>query len=422
LVFVFLCHGSSPFLLLRIIHLHNFSHTLCSTATTRRYESQIKDLYCRNKVLLFPPPGINEDDSFFSRYAKEENGQLKPGKIYMGVNGPAMGSLQTAQVRTYTSILQAPMSLTTEEERDPWWTLVLFFSSLKELGTTLSLLQSDIPYYFGVTKKRFDYQRIRSFWNIKELTGRASSKNIRKAIGELEVTCQDKKSRAIDVCLASNVLEVGIDIDRLSIIAITSQPKSTSQYIQVTGRVGRRWWDKPGLVVTIFSPTRPRDRSHYEKFKSYHERLYAQVEPTSVTPFSAPSLERALHAVMVTYVRQMADIGFAKQSPNPFPENLIENLREILLPRINEIDPEEVDNFIQTFDKRANEWKTYHNVIWSGDWKSEDIPLLSPSGGFIPSENIGVTWETPMSMRSVDAECLADIAHHRLLKEEQHAK
>ena len=125
---------------------------------------------------------------------------------------------------------------------------------------------------------------------------------------------------------------------------------------------------------------------------------------------------------MVTYVRQMADIGFAKQSPNPFPENLIENLREILLPRINEIDPEEVDNFIQTFDKRANEWKTYHNVIWSGDWKSEDIPLLSPSGGFIPSENIGVTWETPMSMRSVDAECLADIAHHRLLKEEQHAK
>ena len=72
----------------------------------------------------------------------------------------------------------------------------------------------------------------------------------------------------------------------------------------------------------MYSPTKPRDRSHFEKFRSYHERLYAQVEPTSVTPFSPPVLERALHAVMVAYVRQAGNEG-AVQSPDPYPKNLI---------------------------------------------------------------------------------------------------
>lgn len=118
-----------------------------STATIRRYLDQIRSLYGRDDVALFPPPGLEADDSFFARYARNSDGTLQRGRMYVGIHAPGLGSLQTVQVRTFAALLQAPMKLTSPQERDPWWTLLLFFNSLRELGTTLSLFQSDIPDY-----------------------------------------------------------------------------------------------------------------------------------------------------------------------------------------------------------------------------------------------------------------------------------
>lgn len=191
-------------------------------------------------------------------------------------------------------------------------------------------------------------------------------------------------------------------------MVIVGQPKTTSQYIQVTGRVGRSWWVRPGLVVTIYSASKPRDRSHFEKFRSYHEKLYSQVEPTSVTPFSPPALDRALHAVMATYVQQMGDEGNT-QSPYPFPEDLIDQLRDILLPRVKSIDPDEVDNFNDIFEKRSKEWKGWQHTLWKASKNSEDIGLLRVAGAYATQEEEKMSWPTQQSMRSVDAECITEI-------------
>lgn len=391
---------------------------VCSTATIRRYADQVKALYGREDVVLFPPPGLDASDSFFSRYARNEDGTLQPGRIYVGVHGPGLKSLLTAQVRTSAALLQAPVPLTAEEQ-DPWWTLLMFFNNLRELGFTLSLLQSDIPGYFKVIQNRlgWDYQQTRRIWQPLELTGRIRSDQVPEAIAKLEIKCDNTNNQhPIDVCLASNIIEVGVDIDRLSLMAVVGQPKTTSQYIQVTGRVGRRWWERPGLVVTLFSPTRPRDRSHFEKFRSYHERLYAQVEPTSVTPFSPPVLDRALHAIMAAYVRQAGDEEIAK-SPDPYPDNLIEQLREILIPRIEAIDPDEVENFQRIFDKRASEWQRWQRTHWQGTRQTaDDIPLLRVAGDYASPEWQRLSWATPTSMRNVDAECQAEITQLYLLE------
>ena len=171
---------------------------------------------------------------------------------------------------------------------------------------------------------------MRRWRNPQELTGRLRSSEVPRAISNLEVRrTNSTRKNAVDVCLASNIIEVGIDIDRLSIMAVVGQPKTTSQYIQVTGRVGRRWWERPGLVITLYGASRPRDRSHFEKFRTYHSQLYAQVEPTSVTPFSPPVLDRALHAIMAGYVRQRGDEE-QSFSPYPYPENLVNSIRDTI--------------------------------------------------------------------------------------------
>ncbi|MEJ6486267.1 helicase-related protein [Nostoc punctiforme UO1] len=387
---------------------------VCSTATIRRYADQVKALYGREDVVLFPPPGIDAEDSFFSRYARNNHDRtLERGRVYVGVHAPVLKSLQTAQMRTFAAILQAPVFLN-PEEKDPWWTLLLFFSSLKELGTTLSLLQSDIPGYLRVIKNRLglDKDKTRRLWHILELTGRIRSDKVPESINKLEVRCDNTNNQLpIDVCLASNIIEVGVDIDRLSLMTVVGQPKTTSQYIQVTGRVGRRWWERPGLVVTLYSPTRPRDRSHFEKFRSYHQQLYAQVEPTSITPFSPPVLDRALHAIMATYVRQTGDQQTV-QTPYPYPKNLIEQLREILIPRIQLIDKAEVENFEKVFEERASQWQRWQRTNWEKKGRdTTDIPLLRAAGDYASPEWQRLSWSTPMSMRNVDAECQAEITN-----------
>jgi len=376
---------------------------ISSTATIRRYKDQIKSLYARGRVTLFPPPGLEEGDSFFSRYATREDGSLLPGKKYIGIYAPGLPSLQTTQVRTFATLLMAPMPFS-DKERDPWWTLLVFYNSLRELGGALSLFQSDIPEYVNGMRKKTGADQARFIRRIQELTGRISGEEVTEAIAELETTTMGSDQQPVDACLASSIVEVGVDIDRLSLIAVVGQPKTTSQYIQVTGRIGRKWRERPGLVTTLYSTSKPRDRSHFEKFRSYHERLYAQVEPTSVTPFSPPALDRALHAVMVAYVRQYSELN---AEPYPVPVERLKELRDILRPRVEIVDPDEMDTFETVFRKRIKEWKKRERINWTP--ADEDPGLMHRAGEHIPQRFRSNTWAVPMNMRNVDAECILEI-------------
>ena len=380
-----------------------------STATIRRYAEQIKALYARTDIALFPPPGLDHGDSFFATHARGANGELSPGRLYVGVHAPGLGSLQTTQARVFASLMQAPMSLP-QEMRDPWWTLLVFFNSLRELGTALSLFQTRVPDYQWALRSRMglDFNNLRKFDHIEELTSRLRSDEVPKAITKLEVSVGGA-DRPIDACLASNIIEVGIDIDRLSLMTVIGQPKTTSQYIQVTGRVGRRWQERPGLVVTVLNPSRPRDRSHFERFRSYHQRLYAQVEPTSVPPFSPPAVDRALHAALVAFTRLTGGLDVA-MSPQPFPDDLVDRAKQVLLNRVSVVDAPEQENLLEMFEKRIGEWRRWDHRHWDRSNREIEIAQLYVAGEYVDPRSARLSWSTPMSMRSVDAECQAEIS------------
>ena len=108
----------------------------------------------------------------------------------------------------------------------------------------------------------------------------------------------------MDVMLATNMLSVGVDVNRLGLMAVNGQPKSTAEYIQATSRVGRSF---PGLVCTVLTWSRPRDLSHYETFEHYHATFYKHVEAQSVTPFAPRALDRGLTGTMVSLMRLSDD-------------------------------------------------------------------------------------------------------------------
>lgn len=383
---------------------------VCSTATIRQYRRQVKSLYNRDEAALFPPLGLDASDSFFARYATDDAGALLPGRMYVGVYAPGLGSGQTTIVRTVSSLLQAAKEMDAAMA-DPWWTIMCFFNSLRELGITVSLVQSDIPDYLKVVRNRRGtapsdgrYPNV-----VKELTGRIRDDEVPAAIQELSRTTSDPWP--VDICLASSMIEVGIDIPRLSLMCVVGQPKTTSQYIQVTGRVGRNWKERPGLIVTIYGATKPRDRSHFEQFTTYHTQLYAQVEPVSVTPFSKPAVRRAAHALLVGYVRQY---GPDHLGPWPIPEELIDEARGLLEARVQAIDPEEYADLKKLLDQRVREWRMWQRQDWDAKATSgiDPAPLLRSAGRWYPDDVKRVSWQTPISLRDVDAECSGQITLH----------
>ncbi|MFC9736710.1 helicase-related protein [Streptomyces noursei] len=388
---------------------------VASTATIRRHEEQVKALYGREQVHLFPPHGIDASDSFFAVYDRDpDTGVLRPGRRYIGVHAPALGSMQTTQVRTFAALLQAAKDLP-EDLRDPWWTLLTFFNSLRELGNSLSLMQSDIPDYLQTVNNRSATDRtgMRYLNWVEEMTSRLRQDQVPEAIQKLERQLTNDQ-RAVDACLASSLIEVGIDIPRLSLMAVVGQPKSTSQYIQVTGRVGRRI---PGLVVTLYGSGKPRDRSHFERFRSYHERLYAQVEPTSSTPFAPPALDRALRAVAVAYIRQTGPEGL---SPRPFPTEGWAAAKELLLDRVRLCDPDEANRTVGILDRMRKEWEAWQPGHW-GDFGATvtSDQLLRPLGQYTDEHAQSMTWAIPSSMRGVDAECQIEVTSQYAIQEGQ---
>ncbi|MET4158452.1 helicase-related protein [Agromyces sp. PvR057] len=378
---------------------------IASTATIRRYEDQIKGLFGREEVALFPPHGLEEGHSFFAEPAREADGTLEPGRRYVGVMSASLGSMQTVQTRVAAATLQA-VSRVPEADRDGYWTNLNFLNSLRELGNTVSLLESDVPDYLTGLVRR---DGIDPRWpnRTMELTSRRRSDEIPKAIEQLQVRYipGQERQEAVDICLASNIIEVGVDIERLGLMTIVGQPKTTAQYIQVSGRVGRRADVSPGLVVTIYGAAKPRDRSHYERFTTYHQQLYAQVEPTSVTPFATPVLRRALHAAAVAYVRQTAPEDLP---PFPFPSAEYDAAIALLRDRAMIADQGEVPALERMAEKRARQWGGWERTIWEANpapWGDPKQGLMRYAGTLPDLESKATIWDVPTSMRNVDAEC-----------------
>ena len=278
---------------------------------------------------------------------------------------------------------------------------------------------------------REEYRNSRRYiWRDEELTSRIAGSEVTASLANLGIShpaAVDEEGRVkehpIDICLATNMISVGLDVPRLGLMTVAGQPKTTSEYIQATSRVGRNAKDAPGVVFVLYRPGRPRDKSHYEHFRSYHSRVYCNVEPTSVTPFSAPVRERALHAIMVGMMRLESDSSFNSDPPKLPDDDLYEKVCNIIERRVEDIDSDELEATLAAMQSFIEDWEDWNpkrwEPKWNPDWSYADPLPLMYSAGSHPNEAWGEQGiETPTSMRSVDASCQAKIIERRYERRE----
>jgi hypothetical protein len=369
---------------------------VASTATIRRAEHQTKGLFMR-RMRQFPPPALDAANSWFAAEAPPEE---KGTRLYVGLMAPGT-SPATLMIRTYASLLQSAYEVGGGDEiRDPYWTLVGYFNSLRVLGGARMQVQDDVTDRLQLIAANGDSRPLDPDSRI-ELTSRESSGEIPRHLKRMELTCPDEN--ALDVILATNMISVGVDIDRLGLMVVMGQPQSTSEYIQSTSRVGRVY---PGLVVTLLNAARSRDRSHYEAFKSYHSAIYRQVESTSVTPFSPRARDRGLHAVLIALARLtipgLADNGAAHAVSNY--ENELNVLVDKILERVEAVDPQAVGASAAELERILERWRTRASTVADLRFNVRDVDKTLLVAAADEAEAQANTMPTLWSLRDVDQE------------------
>lgn len=368
---------------------------IASTATICEADEQIKNLYKR-EVKQFPAPGIEIEDSFFTRESKLEE---KFGRLYVGLEG--IGQTQTTtEIRLFAAILQRIGTMdVSDEEKDKYWTLVSYFNSIRELGKASTLIYDDVKdYMIRMAKRMKGLRYTRKIYSAKELTSRISSSDIVKTLKDLEIKYPEKGT--INMLLATNMISVGVDVPRLNIMSIIGQPKLTSEYIQASSRVGR---SDPGIVFTLYDGRKSRDDSHYEIFQAYHQAFYKYVEPTSITPYSEASIDRMLHSVLISMIRHSTSLNNDDQAAHmEIEKENIEKIKEYIISRALEIEPTSVDYIRDKLENIISFWKNkLDDKEYPVKFVKGDNPLIS---GFYDKSAIVKGLPTMTSMRNVDGE------------------
>ncbi len=279
---------------------------IASTATIRRAQDQVQQVFAR-RVQIFPPQGLDDDDSFFARQRRVSD--QHPGRRYIGICTPGIRH-KTALIQTSIALLSAAQQQYEHAGKaaDAWMTLVGYFNSLRELAAMRRAVDDTVTTRLKRMERRGLAKRLLDPHGVQELTSRLSASDIPAMLDRLEIpfdpastaTAKAAKRTPVDVLLATNMISVGVDVSRLGLMLVDGQPKATAEYIQATSRVGRQ---HPGLVCTVYNWARPRDLSHYEQFRHYHATFYQHVEALSVTPFSPRALDRGLSALLTALIR-----------------------------------------------------------------------------------------------------------------------
>lgn len=389
---------------------------ISSTATTRNTDLQIKRLYGNRKVNVFPPSGINYDDSFFAKESKESKrryiGFMPTGKTAIDTQLQLLAHLLVSRLEVFKSI-------ETKSRTDNYWTIVSYYNSLKDVGKIYNKVGDEVSNFTSTLQYRlsqlfqpFDEYSF-NFYGIpsrtEELTSRVESAKIKSVLKEIEKTFDESKlvtrekgmkylTDVVDIVLATNMISVGIDISRLNIMVLNGMPKNIAEYIQASSRVGRK---TKGLVITLLDPNRAREKSYFEHFINFHSAFYKCVEPISITPFTENTIDKMLTTAFVAYIRNKIPAMSQDDAARYFEKVKANEFIDFIKNRFGD-DPEITSYFVASLNDLIDDWQSRSSL---GSKLTYKALLKRPT----ERQDDGVDWATMQSMREIDTDTFVEI-------------
>jgi hypothetical protein len=401
---------------------------VASTATVRRAADQAEQVFARG-LTVFPPPVIDAGETFFS--AMVSPSASAPGRRYRGVLAPGE-RLKSVEIRVVSALLEHGQYLLDRHgvAADPYLTVVDYFTSTRELAGMRRLVDDDIADRLASQQVATRRRRPR----VDELTGRMPSSRIAATLAELERPFDpaadstaaleefrrdpaaarermDGRILPVDVLLATSMLQVGVDVQRLGLMVVTGQPKNTAEYIQATSRIGRDR-NRPGLVMTIYQWSRPRDLAHYESFAYDHATFGLRVEGLTTTPFSDRALDRGLTGVLVTAMRHSGMAALPNTAAHgvalsgPAVTALLDDVQQRAA-RVTH-DQEAAEQVRGELQHRLDSWLGHRAAVTTGRLGFE---VAADVTGLLrdPDDGAWDLWSAPRSLREVEPEIILQL-------------
>lgn len=407
---------------------------VASTATVKRAADQVEQVFARG-LAVFPPQVIDTGETFFSRVAPESPDT--PGRRYRGIMAPGE-RLKSVEIRVAAAILEHTQYLYDRygDTADPYMTLVDYFTATRELAGMKRLVDDDIADRLRSSKVRTRRRRP----EISELTSRMPSSRIASTLAQLDVrfsTAYDttqaierlaalrkqdpdaakaawaaRGKRPVDVILATSMMQVGVDVPRLGLMAVTGQPKNTAEYIQATSRVGRDR-TRPGLVLTIYHWSRPRDLAHYETFAYEHATFGMRVEGLTTTPFSERALDRGLTGVVVAAMRHSSTVNLGNTAAHTvaLDGQVARDLLDAVQARAERVtrDTRAADHARRETQHRLDRWAARRRRL-----QATTLGYQTDAGidGLLHEPDSGPwdLWSAPRSLREVEPQVVLQLA------------
>lgn len=363
---------------------------IASTATISGADEQIRALYGR-EMQQFPLAVQKANDNFVS---KEVPTSEKPGRCYVGICAPGVSNKIQA-IQTYS----AYATITRSEPKfkvDPYYTMLGYFNTVKELASMVTTFKDEVNSRLNMLDPTNKFEHDLA---VEELTSRKKAQEIPQLLTQMEKTLDE--AGVLDAVLATNMISVGVDVDRLGTMFVQGQPKTTSEYIQATSRVGRKY---PGVVFVLLNSLRSRDLSHFERFKAYHQALYRHVETMSVTPFAKGALYKGLTGTFVGFMRQTIMEINAEQSPKKIVQlqNKVDTATVQFLERVQNAYGATIESEIKDLLEwwRELAWKNAEDKLAYKESKYVKAYLLK---NFNEEVNVKDARPAMMSLRNVEA-------------------